>query len=121
MQIGGFILAKARIAAGRVHSPSPQINPEATAGIMNSALLVFRLCHTKTIKLPTHISMAKEAPMTNGTAMTNGRGTHCPIFRGKKSLTRLTAIAKAKKPQQSCKQYWGRAEKPSTPMIAMFL
>jgi len=35
-----------------------KIKAEATAGTFNSAFLVFRLCHTKTIKLPIPISTA---------------------------------------------------------------
>jgi hypothetical protein len=44
MQIGGRILAKARIDEGRIHSPSPQIKPEATAGTIKLAFLLFSLC-----------------------------------------------------------------------------
>ncbi|KVI07627.1 hypothetical protein Ccrd_014020, partial [Cynara cardunculus var. scolymus] len=32
MQIGGLTPANARIEEGRIHNPSPQIKPEATAG-----------------------------------------------------------------------------------------
>ncbi|KAL3838039.1 hypothetical protein ACJIZ3_022630 [Penstemon smallii] len=46
IQIGGLILAKARIEEGRIHNPSPQIKPEATAGIMKLASLLLTLCHT---------------------------------------------------------------------------
>lgn len=59
MQMGGRILANARIDKGRIHNPSPQIKPEATAGTIKPASLFFSLCHTNTAKLPTHISIAK--------------------------------------------------------------
>ncbi|KAL8170726.1 LOW QUALITY PROTEIN: hypothetical protein V2J09_022530 [Rumex salicifolius] len=58
MHIGGFILARASNEDGKLHRPSPQINPEATAGTMRSAFLVLSLCHTYTTKVPTHISIA---------------------------------------------------------------
>ncbi|KAI5394837.1 hypothetical protein KIW84_061453 [Lathyrus oleraceus] len=112
MHIGGLIFARARIAAGRVHSPSPQISPEAIAGTINSAFLVLSLCNTNTTKLPMHISIAKYAPTRNGTAMTIGKGIHFPIFLGEKSLNMFVPIAKAKNPKQSCKQCLGSAEKP---------
>ena len=96
--MGGFILAKARTAAGSVQSPSPQINPEATAGTINSAFFELSLCHTNTIKLPRPISIAKYAPTKKGTAMTIGSGIYFPIFGGERSLTTFTSIAKAKKP-----------------------
>ncbi|CAI0441821.1 unnamed protein product [Linum tenue] len=99
MQIGGLTLARARTADGRVHSPSPQINPEATAGIINSAFLGFSLLQAYTTKLPMHISMAKYAPTRNGIAITIGNGIHLlTTFPGAASLTILTPTAKAKNP-----------------------
>ncbi|CAI0452584.1 unnamed protein product [Linum tenue] len=98
IQIGGVTLAKARIEAGRIHNPSPHINPEATAGTINLAFLLLNLCHMKTTKLPTHISIAKYAPTRKGTAIAMGNGTHFPTFFGNKSLDKLAAMANAKNP-----------------------
>lgn len=98
MQIGGLIFAKASKEEGRIHSPSPQINPEATAGIIKVAFLLFILCHANTMKLPKLISMAKLAPTKNGTAMAIGKGTHLPYLTGRRSLITLAAAAKPKKP-----------------------
>ncbi|KAJ6359499.1 hypothetical protein OIU76_001096, partial [Salix suchowensis] len=58
MQIGGRILAKARIDEGRIHNPSPHIKPEATAGTIKLAFLLFSLCQANTTKLPKHMSIA---------------------------------------------------------------
>ncbi|CAI0544076.1 unnamed protein product [Linum tenue] len=59
MQIGGFTPTNARIELGSVHIPSPQINPDATAGPNASAFSLSTFPHTYKIKLPTHMSMAK--------------------------------------------------------------
>ncbi|KAM3368741.1 hypothetical protein ACQJBY_016954 [Aegilops geniculata] len=59
MQIGGFTFARARMDCGNVQMPSPQINPEATAGANASALALFTIPHTKTMTVPTNMSMAK--------------------------------------------------------------
>jgi hypothetical protein len=63
IQIGALTPARASIELGKVHIPSPQIKPEATAGAKASALALFILPQTYKIKLPTHISMAKYGPM----------------------------------------------------------
>lgn len=98
IQIGGLTLSKASSADGRIHNPSPQINPEATAGTIKSAFLLLSLCHTYTIKLPAAISIAKEAPTRKGTAIAIGRGTNFPTLSGAMSLTKLASTANAKKP-----------------------
>lgn len=59
MQIGGVTFAKASIDEGRIHRPSPQIKPEATAGTITLAFFELSLCHTNTTKLPIHISIPK--------------------------------------------------------------
>ncbi|CAN1192347.1 hypothetical protein LINPERHAP2_LOCUS41496, partial [Linum perenne] len=56
---GSLIFAKARSEEGKIHNPSPHINPEATAGTIKLALLSLNLCHRYTTRDPTHMSMAK--------------------------------------------------------------
>ncbi|KAL9261084.1 hypothetical protein AKJ16_DCAP09279 [Drosera capensis] len=58
-QMGGLTRNRASKELGKVHMPSPQINPEATAGANASALALFNLRHIKRIKLPRHMSMVK--------------------------------------------------------------
>jgi hypothetical protein len=62
MQMGGFIPARASIELGKVHIPSPQIKPEATAGPKASAFALSIFSQVNRIKLPTHASMAKYEP-----------------------------------------------------------
>lgn len=62
MHIGGFTLARASRDWGNVHTPSPHIKPEATAGPNAFAWVLLIFSHTNNIKLPTHISIAKYDP-----------------------------------------------------------
>lgn len=59
MHMGGFTFVRVRMDEGRIQRPSPHIKPEATAGTIRLAVSLLILCHANTIKLPTHISMAK--------------------------------------------------------------
>lgn len=52
-------MPKARRDEGRTHSPSPQIKPEAIAGIIKLAFAVLSLCNKHTFKVPTQRSMAQ--------------------------------------------------------------
>ncbi|KAJ6960845.1 hypothetical protein NC653_038756 [Populus alba x Populus x berolinensis] len=63
MQMGGFTPTRASIALGKVHIPSPQIKPEATAGPKASAFALSIFSQINRIKLPTHMSMAKYEPI----------------------------------------------------------
>jgi len=63
MQMGGFTPARASIELGKVHIPSPQIKPEATAGPKASAFALSIFSQINRIKLPTHMSMAKYEPI----------------------------------------------------------
>ncbi|OAY78762.1 hypothetical protein ACMD2_08439 [Ananas comosus] len=63
MQIGGCTFASASTDCGSVHSPSPQISPDATAGPNASAFALSTISHTNSIRLPTHMSIAKYDPM----------------------------------------------------------
>nr|GMD56664.1 Chaperone protein like [Ipomoea batatas] len=100
MQIGALILANASIDCGRIHNPSPQIRPDATAGTIRVAFLLLSLCHVYTTRLPIHISIAKEAPTRKGTAIAIGRGIHFPTFFGDTSFSSSISIAEA---QSRCK------------------
>ena len=91
-------MAKASKDSGKIQSPSPHINPDATAGTIKDALLLSIMCQMKTIKLPTHMSIAELAPTRKGTPIAIGRGTHLPYFGGKRSLVRLAATANPKNP-----------------------
>ncbi|GAY67035.1 hypothetical protein CUMW_253450 [Citrus unshiu] len=62
MHMGGWTFARASMELGKVHIPSPQIKPEATAGPKASAFALSIFSQMNKSRLPTHISMAKYGP-----------------------------------------------------------
>ncbi|TVU46838.1 hypothetical protein EJB05_06409, partial [Eragrostis curvula] len=118
-QMGGLILARESNEEGKVQMPSPQINPDATAGISNAASLALTLFQANTTTLPMTMSIAKLAPTRNGMAMAVGSGTNLPYWVGRTSLSTLVSTAKVKNPTDRDRQCLGSAEKPCTPRMAM--
>ena len=71
--MGGFTPAKARIKLGKVHILWPHFKPDATADPKACTLDLFNLSMIKRIKLPTHMSMAKNGPRQKGDVL-------CPLL-----------------------------------------
>ncbi|KAF5960170.1 hypothetical protein HYC85_001379 [Camellia sinensis] len=74
-----------KIDVGSIHNPSPQIKPDATAGIIKLAFLLLSLCHANTIKLSHTYRLQKpttklQAMLGQGREAFNAYNCHVSVY-----------------------------------------